>query len=174
MIQREVMAGRIKRKAVSLKTKYLIFTVAMLLASCGNIVHHQFESVDSSGWAVNDTLCYLYEGTDRPLQGDALELVLQLCYTADFKYNGLRVRVETLKMCDSTLLSVDTLQCQMYDSDGRHLGRTAGTLYQINGSSTILDAVPSDTLMFRISHVMTHRDVVGVTDVGIKVSSVKR
>ena len=76
-------------------------------------------------------------------------------------------------MADTLLLSVDTLHCQIYDDSGYRLGSTAGSLYQNVSNDVFVEASPSDTLMLRLSHIMSDESLAGVCDVGLRLTSEK-
>ena len=87
----------------------------------------------------SDTLSYVYEGVDKT-NGDAvLKLSAQVRYNSGYKYKNLLMRVETLRMADTTLVSVDTLCCRIYDDNGRRLGSTAGSIYQSGSYDVVID-----------------------------------
>ena len=99
-----------------------------------------------------------------------MNLSAQVRYNADYKYKNLLMRVETMNMTDSALLSVDTLCCRIYDDNGRRLGSTAGTLYQSGSAEVFVNASSDDALLLRLSHIMADRALLGVCDVGVKLS----
>lgn len=146
----------------------------LAFASCDGTVYHSFKQVNSEAWLPSDTLSYVYEGVDKT-NGDAvLKLSAQVRYNSGYKYKNLLMRVETLRMADTTLVSVDTLCCRIYDDNGRRLGSTAGSIYQSGSNEVVIDALPTDTLMLRLSHIMSGNSLSGVCDVGVKLTSEKK
>ena len=143
---------------------------AMVLLSCDGTVYHSFKEVDSRSWSPCDTLSFVYEGSDRHGGENAMNLSVQVRYNADYKYKNLLMRVETMNMTDSALLSVDTLCCRIYDDNGRRLGSTAGTLYQSGSAEVFVNASSDDALLLRLSHIMADSALLGVCDVGVKLS----
>ncbi len=146
----------------------------LALVSCDGTVYHSFKQVDSKAWSPGDTLCFVYEGGGKPGDDAVLKLSAQVRYNAGYKYKNLIMRVETLKMADTTLVSVDTLYCRMYDDTGRRLGSTAGSIYQSGSDEVVVNALPTDTLMLCLSHIMADKSLAGVCDVGIKLTSEKK
>ena len=152
----------------------MLLLAALALASCDGTVYHSFKQVDSKAWSPSDTLSFVYEGTGRSGDDAALKLSAQVRYDTGYKYKNLLMRVETLRMADTTLLSVDTLCCRIYDDAGRRLGSTTGSIYQNGSNEVVVDALPTDTLMLRLSHIMADNSLAGVYDVGVKLTSEKK
>ena len=157
------------RRVAIRKLKYLLAVLA--LVSCDGTVFQSFKQVSSSSWSPKDTVSFVYEGVNKPGSGGtALKMSAQVRYNADYKYKNLIMRVETIRIADTLLLSVDTLHCQIYDDSGYRLGSTAGSLYQNVSNDVFIEASPSDTLMLRLSHIMSDESLAGVCDVGLKLT----
>ncbi len=159
-----------ERRVAIPRIKNLLLLAAMVLLSCDGTVYHSFKEVDSRSWSPCDTLSFVYEGSDRHGGENAMNLSAQVRYNADYKYKNLLMRVETMNMTDSALLSVDTLCCRIYDDNGRRLGSTAGTLYQSGSAEVFVNASSDDALLLRLSHIMADSALLGVCDVGVKLS----
>lgn len=171
------VAGKViqeERRVAIPRIKYLLLLAVLALTSCDGTVFHCFKQVSSRAWSPDDTLSFVYEGTEVSGDGNALKMCAQIRHNSDYKYKNLFVRVETLDMRDSTQLSVDTLCCRVFDDSGRRLGSSAGTLYQNSSSEVVVDASPSDTLLLRLTHVMADSALAGICDVGIKLTSYKK
>ena len=171
MTQRKAMVGRRREKAILPRLRLLLLAV-VLLASCDGTVYHRFEPVDSDGWAVGDTLLFMYDGGASVSTDAAVAVAVQLRYAATYKYKDVAVRVETSKP-GGEVLSVDTLCCAIYGNDGRRLGSTAGTMYQRGSDAVVVPAVCTDTLFMKVSHIMDEVLLPGIFDVGIKLVNVK-
>lgn len=157
------------RRVAIRKLKYLLAVLA--LVSCDGTVYQSFKQVSSSSWSPKDTVSFVYEGVNKPGSGGtALKMSAQVRYNTDYKYKNLIMRVETIRIADTLLLSVDTLHCQIYDDSGYRLGSTAGSLYQNVSNDVFIEASPSDTLMLRLSHIMSDESLAGVCDVGLKLT----
>lgn len=155
------------------RIKHLLLFAVLALVSCGGTVYNSFKHVDNKAWSPNDTLTFVYDGVEKPSSGARLKLSALVRYNSDYKYMNLHMRVETLRMSDTTLLSVDTLCCRIYDDTGRRLGSTAGALFQDASNEVIVNAEPTDTLMLRLSHIMSDNTLAGVCDVGIRLTPEK-
>ena len=157
------------RRVAIRKLKYLLAVLA--LVSCDGTVYQSFKQVSSSSWSPKDTVSFVYEGVNKPGSGGtAHKMSAQVRYNTDYKYKNLIMRVETIRISDTLLLSVDTLHCQIYDDSGYRLGSTAGSLYQNVSNDVFIEASPSDTLMLRLSHIMSDESLAGVCDVGLKLT----
>lgn len=157
------------RRVAIRKLKYLLAVLA--LVSCDGTVFQSFKQVSSSSWSPKDTVSFVYEGVNKPGSGGTvLKMSAQVRYNTDYKYKNLIMRVETIRIADTLLLSVDTLHCQIYDDSGYRLGSTAGSLYQNVSNDVFIEASPSDTLMLRLSHIMSDESLAGVCDVGLKLT----
>lgn len=165
------MAKRIGQKVVKrLSSSTLLLAVALLL-SCDGTVYNRFVPVENEGWGICDTITYTSEGTAIGNVEPNMGLCVQVRYDASFKYKELWFRTETTDLADSSLVSVDTLCCVVYDDDGCHKGRSAGALYQNESDVVRLPVLSSDTLMIRLSHIMSDSCLVGIRDVGIKLAT---
>jgi gliding motility-associated lipoprotein GldH len=162
-----------EKKVAIPRIKYLLFIAVLALTSCDGTVYHSFKQVDSTAWSPADTLFFVYEGVDRPGDDEALKMAAHVRYNANYKYQHLLMRVETMRVSDTTLLSVDTLYCRVYDDSGRRLGTTVGALYQNSSNEVLVNASPADTLLLRLSHIMADASLEGVCDVGVKLTSHK-
>ena len=164
------MLKKIKREALLPRVKLLLLAVC-LLASCDGTVYHRFEPIDDAGWAATDTLQFVYEGTGSVSGSSVMELSLQVRYGADYKYKNLCMRVETFRASGNTLLSVDTLCCQMYSENGRRLGSTAGIMYQNVSNAVDVAASQSDTLLLRVVNIMRDDCLQNIFDVGVRLAA---
>ena len=156
---------------MALQKLNVLLLAFVLLVSCEGTVYHRFEQVDNSGWALHDTLQFVYEGSSLVTVGPGMEYAIQVRYDANYKYKDLCVRVETWNVCDTLLISVDTLCCHIYDDSGRRLGFTAGTMYQNECMIQPLAASCTDTLLLRISHIMDDDSLQGVLDLGVRLAA---
>ena len=168
------MVKRIGQKVVTrLNSSCLLFAVALLM-SCDGTVYNRFMPVERDGWGICDTITYMSEGAVLGHEEQNVGMCVQVRYDASYKYKDLWFRTETIKMTDSTLVSVDTLCCVVYDNDGCHLGSSAGALYQNESDVIRLPVSTSDSLMVKLSHVMSDTSLVGIRDVGIKLSAMSK
>lgn len=95
-------------------------------------------------------------------------MYLEARTTARYRYKNLVVRAEYRDVCDS-LLYVDTIPLVIYSDDGRHVGASAGLLYQQRSEMRLLNFSAGDSLCVSLSHMMPDDILDGVTDVGVKI-----
>ncbi len=169
-----MLTTRVKERARRLRSDCLLLLLSLFaIVGCDGTVYHRFASVEGAKWVAGDTLSFLYEGDDF-LRWDSLcsmQLSVQLRCNSSFKYKGLWVRAESYALPGDSLLSVDTLFCRVYDENGRHIGSTAGLLFQNESNVAVVDASPGDTMEVRVTHIMPDVVLRGVSDVGIKLST---
>ena len=171
MTQRKAMARKRREKAVLPRLRLLLAAV-VLLASCDGTVYHHFEQVESAGWAVGDTLSFMYDGGASVSTDAVIAVAVQLRYDATYRYKDVCMRVESSKP-GGEVLSVDTLCCAIYDDDGRRIGSTAGTMYQNGSDAVLLPAMCTDTLCLKVSHIMDEESLTGIYDVGVRLTMIK-
>lgn len=173
MTQGKDMVKGTRIRALLLRAKLLLLLV-VLQVSCDATVYHHFQPVDNGGWCAADTLMFLYEPSAESSAGCDVEMTAQVRYGANYGYKNLYLRLETMKACDGTLLSVDTLCCRMYDEHGRRLGATAGAMYQNNSNAVVIPVSLTDTLLLKLSHVMADDTITDIYDVGLQLSAAGR
>ena len=98
---------------------------------------------------------------------------IQLRCEASYPYKELWLGV--LCLADSVgLFSADTLCCEIFDSLGQHRGATNGILYQTTHKLGVRKFPAGDTVRVKLYHIMDCGTVKGVTDAGIKITSLSQ
>ena len=158
-----------KRTGIRLRksNKPLVVLLLVLLSACTGTLYHRFYPVENGLWAKTDTLEYVFSGGQAGDNAYCINADVRL--RASYKYKDLLMGVEVVTPDDS-LLVVDTLVCNVHDDFGRRAGATAGVLYQLSSSPTLVNPVTADSLVIRLSHIMDCDTLDGVTDVGIRIS----
>lgn len=152
--------ARKARKTILRTTNSLFLLV--LLCSCGGACFHSFRSIDG-GWHRDSAVVYMYDGHHR----GSCAMSVETRTTAAYRFKNVVVRAEYLNVCDS-LLGSDTISIPVFSDKGRRLGATAGMLYQHSSRMGHVDFPKGDSVVIRISHIMSDEILHGVTDVGIK------
>lgn len=152
-------------------SKTVLLLVTALLCSCGEVLFHEFHSVEGRKWSRNDVLSYCYYGSLTAADGAGYLLSVEARTDASYSYKNLVVRVETFDGEGGELLSTDTLCCSVYADDGRREGSTAGALYQVGSEEAFIAKGTCDTVVMRLSHIMEAEELCGVSDVGIRLCS---
>lgn len=162
-----IESARMLQKA----SKTVLLLVTALLCSCGEVLFHEFHSVEGRKWSRNDVLSYCYDGSLTPTDNTGYLLSVEARTDVSYSYKNLVVRVETFDGEGGELLSADTLCCSVYADDGRREGSTAGALYQVGSEEAFIVKGTCDTVVMRLSHIMEAEELCGVSDVGIRLCS---
>lgn len=167
--RRTAMSREIKDVMVRLKAnKWLLLLLVMLFAACDSTVFHRYASFESRIWNRADTLLYRFGKVPSMRNGHIHSICIEARTTAGYKYRNMVVRVEAFASGDTLPQAVDTLLCEVYDSNGRRKGSTAGLLYQVESEVKPLPELVGDTLTFKVSHIMEEDALDGIADVGLK------
>ena len=144
-----------------------LLPLLLLLVACDGTLFHRFSSIEGGLWNSTDTLAFGFEGVSGKHNGCMFDLCLEVRTTAAYSYRNVVMRVEAFVSGDSLPQAVDTLFCEVYDSNGRHKGSTVGLLYQVGSEPKTL-SLSADSLLFKVSHIMDCDTLCGVSDVGLK------
>lgn len=147
--------------------RILLCVAAAVLCACGNY-EHKYLSVGGA-WHREQALSF-EENLQALDEARTLDLYVGLRYSAAYPYKSLWVQVETLAGGDS-VISRDTVCCDIYGDNGRRGGSTAGTLYQAEFFAASVNALWRDVHAVRLQHIMQDSLLQGVYDVGIRLSS---
>lgn len=128
---------------------------------------HGFSGSVGNSWQQNDTVVYVFDGTDRKYK--ELELSVEAIATASYRLKNLAVRAEYVSSQDS-LLGCDTFLINVFDNEGRRAGATAGLLYQLRSDAKHVDFPAKDSIYIRLNHLMPASSLDGITDVGIRIT----
>ena len=140
--------------------------LAVLLMGCSGDYMHSYQSVGGA-WSKCDTLSFPANWY-RSVGGQQLDIYLGVRYTTAYPYKNLCVQLEAVSANDS-LLSCDTICCDIYDDAGYRNGTTAGVLYQADFFVSTVSL--QDSCYFRLQHMMQDSLLSGVYDIGIRVVS---
>lgn len=163
------MAGEIKDRGMPRRVLDLVMlSVLPILMSCGRVVFHEFTALDGGRWSNTDTLTFVYDGSLDKEETAGYEMSVEVRTDASYPYKMLSVRVESIDMRTEGIMSVDTLHCAVYDAQGRRIGATAGMLYQVSSEPLFVEKGCGDSIMFRLTHAMYSDELVGVSDVGLR------
>lgn len=158
-------------KMLQKASKTVLLLVTALLCSCGEVLFHEFHSVEGRKWSRGNVLSYCYDGSLTTADDAGYLLSVEARTDVSYSYKNLVVRVETFDGEGGELLSADTLCCSVYADDGRSEGSTAGVLYQVGSEEAFIAKGTCDTVVMRLSHIMESEELCGVSDVGIRLCS---
>ena len=150
----------------AIRSLSLLLLTALSLSSC-NDTFHEFRSTNGE-WQRNDTLRFSYTDASDGKES-YYDAKIELRCTADYSYKDLWLRIEA-NSPQYPEPYTDTLHCNIFDDTGRHIGTTAGTMYQLDFPIDPLPAAYNDTIEISIVHIMNDEALKGVSDVGIRLS----
>ena len=154
-------------KSLKKLNNILLFMVALAFTACGNY-EHKYLSVGGE-WRRGQVLSF--EGDFSSLDGpNSLDLYVGVRYGAAYPYKNLWLQVETLVGGDS-IISCDTVRCDIYSDNGRRNGSTAGSLYQAEFFVAPVNIPWRSTHTVRLQHIMQDSLLQGIYDVGIRLAS---
>lgn len=166
------MAGEIKDRRMVRRALDLVLPILLLaLVSCGQVVFHDFASLDDEAWERDDTLSFMYDGKLDKGNTAGYDVTVEARVDASYPYKSLDVRVESACIRTGEVISVDTLRCQVYDNDGRRSGSTAGILYQVSSEAVYVPKGVGDSISFRLTQAMHDDGLHGIVDAGIRLTA---
>lgn len=144
------------------------FFLLFALCSCDGTVMHTFGSSVGNAWLRNDTVMYIYDGSDH--SSGELELSVEAITLASYRYKNLILQAECRNSRDS-LLSTDTFAIEVFDDEGWRNGATVGLLYQLKSAARPVSFPAGDSIRIFLNHIMPTDTLVGVTDIGVRLKS---
>ena len=121
-----------------------VIAVAVAVSACGGgTVYSKFVSTPVDGLEKNDTVVF-----------DVPPVALPGRYSMEMGHR----------------MSVDTLDCRLYDNDGNGLGRGV-SIYQYGFALPDTDLQKGDSLHVRVRHVMKREILPGITDIGLSMET---
>ena len=147
-------------------SRYILLLCLLLICSCDRTLYHSFYSVDDE-WLPCDTIRFF---VSEPIYSwHECRADVELRCNTQYPYKDLWLHVEA-RLSNDSIISSDTLCCELFDEYGKQIGTTAGLLYQTEFTFAYLELEGVDTLCINVSHLMNNA-VVGVKDVGLRLSA---
>ena len=144
-----------------------VIAVAVAVSACGGgTVYSKFVSTPVDGLEKNDTV--VFDVPPVALFGRySMEMGLRI--TAAYPFTSL-----SLEVCQTVepghRMSVDTLDCRLYDNVGNVLGRGV-SIYQYGFALPDIGLQKGDSLHVRVRHVMKREILPGITDIGLSMET---
>ena len=144
----------------------VMFVTAVVSACGGGTVYDKFVSMPSDGLEKNDTAVF-----DVPPVASSGRYIREigLRIAAAYPFTSL-----SLEVCQTVepghRVSVDTLDCRLYDDDGNVLGHGI-SVYQYGFELPDIDLQKGDSLHVRVRHVMKREILPGITDIGFSLKT---
>lgn len=143
-----------------------MFVTAVVSACGGGTVYDKFVSMPSDGLEKNDTAVFYVPpvaSSGRYIREIGLRIA------AAYPFTSL-----SLEVCQTVepghRVSVDTLDCRLYDDDGNVLGHGI-SVYQYGFALPDIDLQKGDSLHVRVRHVMKREILPGITDIGFSLKT---
>lgn len=161
------MTGVTRTRRMLLRASSLLFLL-LAFCSCDGTVMHSFGSSVGNAWLRSDTVVYVYDGSHS--RSGELELSVEAITLASYRYKNLTIQAECRDSRDS-LLSTDTFTIEVFDDEGWRKGATAGLLYQLKSVPRAVNFPHGDSIRISLSHLMPADTLVGVNDVGVRITN---
>ena len=143
----------------------VLLLVSALLFSCGGHSLHSYQSVGGE-WHRGRSLAFVQDSASCTA-ADTLALYVGVRYSAAYKYRNLCLQVTGYAGYDS-IISRDTICCDIYDAAGHCNGSTAGALYQTEYYAAPVPVPRNNAHTIRLQHIMQDSLLQGIYDVGIR------
>ena len=99
--------GTESAKMLQKASKTVLLLVTALLCSCGEVLFHEFHSVEGRKWSRGNVLSYYYDGSLTTADDAGYLLSVEARTDVSYSYKNLVVRVETFDGEGGELLSAD-------------------------------------------------------------------
>lgn len=147
---------------------FLILT--FLATACnGDIAYSRYEDVDIAGWDSHDTLSF---GIKPLAEDNHYTLSLGLKTGNGFPYKNVTIVVQQT-VFPSRQSFADTLDCRLYDDEGRMLGNGTGS-HQYLFDIANRHFNKGDSIHITIRHNMKRELMPGIASVGVVLRSLPR
>lgn len=141
----------------------------MVAASCDmSVAYHHYEPVPITGWSRGDTMVFSFMPTS---DNDTYDRMLCVRITDSYPFTNISLVVESMIYKEGILSAPhnDTLQCRFFDKEGALRGKGVDH-YTYEYPLPPITLLAGDSLVMAVRHNMRRETLLGVTDVGIKVS----
>lgn len=155
------MAKARNLKKVSKHFWLFAFLFAMAVGGCS--LSHDYRSTGGA-WHKSDTLLF---GHHIDTEVDNLvDVFAGIRYSAAYPYKDLWLQIDVV--AGDSLVSRDSICCDIYDENGRRNGTTAGILYQEEYFVSSIEIPYCQPFDIRLTHLMGDTLLQGVYNVGIR------
>lgn len=162
-----------KMHELRIATTCLLATLWITCAVCAcdrQTLYHASQPLPSEGWKREDTLHFPVNVTDS--QGVWLNFYVDLRHRSNYPYRNLALRIHCVGP-DSMLRFDDSLQVEVAKPEGTWKGTGWGGLYLLEAPMGKWHADSVGVYTVNIWHNLTDSLLVGVNDIGIRLTSVR-
>lgn len=141
----------------------MIMAVALTFGACNrSTVFSEYKHTPLVGWEKNDTLTFEVLSVKSEME---VRETVGLRINDSYPFKALCLIVDQTVLPGRRTLS-DTINCQLFDDDGKTKGRGVSS-YQFTYPLSTRKLQEGDSLVIRIRHNMKREIVPGISDVGI-------
>lgn len=148
----------------TLLTLMVAVASAVVLSACvGNVVYDKYASTMVEGWERSDTLVF---GVPSLKSSGRYRQEIGLRINSAYPFTALSLLVERT-VEPGHRVSLDTLNCRLYDGKGNTLGNGV-SYFQYDFILSEDDLQQGDSLNVRIHHIMMREILPGISDIGLR------
>lgn len=156
---------------MTLMNRIFVFGLILLLCSCeSDVLYEANKRIDGGVWKVNDVAHFEFETADT---SKLHNFYISLRNREDYPFSNIYFFVEM--EFPNGKKSIDTVECQLADEQGKWLGNTSANLYDNRFLYQQGKQFPlAGRYKIDIRHGMRTPELQGITDVGFRLSYTRR
>ena len=156
---------------MTLMNRIFVFGLILLLCSCeSDVLYEANKRIDGGVWKVNDVVHFEFETADT---SKLHNFYISLRNREDYPFSNIYFFVEM--EFPNGKKSIDTVECQLADEQGKWLGNTSANLYDNRFLYQQGKQFPlAGRYKIDIRHGMRTPELQGITDVGFRLSYTRR
>jgi gliding motility-associated lipoprotein GldH len=156
---------------MTLMNRIFVFGLILLLCSCeSDVLYQANKRIDGGVWKVNDVAHFEFETADT---SKLHNFYISLRNREDYPFSNIYFFVEM--EFPNGKKSIDTVECQLADEQGKWLGNSSANLYDNRFLYQQGKQFPlAGRYKIDIRHGMRTPELQGITDVGFRLSYTRR
>lgn len=156
---------------MTLMNRIFVFGLILLLCSCeSDVLYEANKRIDGGVWKVNDVAHFEFETADT---SKLHNFYISLRNREDYPFSNIYFFVEM--EFPNGKKSIDTVECQLADEQGKWLGNSSANLYDNRFLYQQGKQFPlAGRYKIDIRHGMRTPELQGITDVGFRLSYTRR
>lgn len=147
-----------------------VVLLSLFLFACTQpqVIHHSFQSVNTNDWDLKDSLFF-----NTPIeQRGSLLVEIELRHLTNYPYTNVPLSV-SYNLNDSINFITDTISIEVADNEGHWKGVGLGAIFQKTDTLLLKKKQKPGNYIFKITHLIQEKPVLGIHDIGIKLSVLK-
>lgn len=158
------MKGRIH---IILLMKHILLAIVLLTGCRPSDTYHHFKHLPQEGWNKKDTIVFTLPQQKDNSSGN---VNIEIRHSGKYPYQSIWLIIAHNEI-DSCIFQTDTIECNLIDSKGHFDGNGINDLYQKSFPCSFVSLRKNTAPTFKISHYMKDKNLPGITDIGIRISS---